>query len=375
MATPADTRTQQRPVNRTIETAAQPAITATAQSLSPLPAGRGRGRALSAWTQSRVMGTIPEPGGIQQQTANGEELETGCLGQQGRRTIAWATDFTADASTSALLAIVPLPVGGVQQSTAPAWIRALTGGLALAGGVLRHQTPSGSQQEGNQTPTEEWRCTTEGRLAMERARWTTLPARANTETRVPGVTPGGVQQPSSRQPMATSDRNVSPSPHTNGAPQNRAASGDRLSPRPTLRQRRRSPSPAAVDRAMVPRPVGRRRWTTTPAWMRARTIGGLQHQASSGAQQERDRASATVGRRPLQVPPLVERESMNATTQGPRVASNGPQQLKSRRSLPTTGGNAPPSSRIIGTRGDRAASCGRPSPRPTARPRHRSPLP
>ena len=48
MAMPADTRTQQRLVNRTIETAAQPAVTATAQSLCPLPAGQGRGRTLPA---------------------------------------------------------------------------------------------------------------------------------------------------------------------------------------------------------------------------------------------------------------------------------------------------------------------------------------
>ena len=34
-----------------------------------------------------------------------------------------------------------------------------------------------------------------------------------------------------------------------------------------------------------------------------------------------------------------------------------------------------PSPRIIGTRRDRAASCDRPSPRPTTRPRHRSPTP
>ena len=265
MATPADTRTQQRPVNRTIETAAQPAVTATAQPLCPLPARRGRGRTLPAWMQSRVMGTIPKPGGLQLQTANGEESETGCLGQQGRRTISRATDFTADAPTSALPAIVPLPVGDVQLTTAPAWTLARTGGLALAGGVRRHQTPSEAQQEGNQTPTEKGRCTTEGRLAMERARRTTLPARANTETRAPGVTPEEVQQPSSRRPMATSDRNVFPSPHTNGAPQNRTASGDRPSPRPTLQRRRRSPSPAAVDRAMVPWPVGRGRWTTIPA--------------------------------------------------------------------------------------------------------------
>ena len=318
MATPVDTRTQQRPVDSIIETAAQPAVTTIAQSLCPQPAGRGRGRTLPAWIQSRVMITIPEPGRLQQQTATGGESETGYLGQQGKRTIAGGIDSTAGALTSALPAIVPLPVGDVEQTTAPAWTRALTGGLALAGGVLRHQMPSGAQQEENQTPTEEGRCTTEGRLATERARRTTLPVRANTETRVPGVTPGGVQQPSSRRPMATSDRNVAPSPHINGAQQNRAASGDRPSPRPTLRRRRRSPSPAAVDRAMVPRPMGRGRWTTTPAWMHARTIGGLQHQASSGAQQERDRASATVGRRPLQVPPLVERESMNAATQGPR---------------------------------------------------------
>ena len=126
---------------------------------------------------------------------------------------------------------------------------------------------------------------------------------------------------------------------------------------------------------MVPRPVGRGRWTTIPAWMHARTIGGLQHQASSRAQQERNWASATVGTCPSRVPPLVERESMNAATQGPGVASSGPQQLTSRWSLPTTGGNAPPSPRTIGTRRDRAASCDRPSPRPTTRPRHRSPSP
>ena len=66
---------------------------------------------------------------------------------------------------------------------------------------------------------------------------------------------------------------------------------------------------------------------------------------------------------------------MNAATQGPGVASSGPQHLTSRLSLPTTGGNAPPSSRIIETRRDRAASCDRPSPRPTTRLRHRSPSP
>ena len=40
-----------------------------------------------------------------------------------------------------------------------------------------------------------------------------------------------------------------------------------------------------------------------------------------------------------------------------------------------TGGNAPPSPCIIGNRRDRAASCDRPSPRLTTRPRHRSPSP
>ena len=66
MATPADTRTQQRPVNRTIETTAQPVLAAIGQSLCPLPAGGGWGRTLPAWMQSSVMGTIPEPGGLQQ---------------------------------------------------------------------------------------------------------------------------------------------------------------------------------------------------------------------------------------------------------------------------------------------------------------------
>ena len=35
--------------------------------------------------------------------------------------MAGATDFTAGASTRTLRAIVPLPVGDVQQTTAPAW--------------------------------------------------------------------------------------------------------------------------------------------------------------------------------------------------------------------------------------------------------------
>ena len=173
MATPVDTRTQQRPVDSIIETAAQPAVTTIAQSLCPQPAGRGRGRTLPAWMQSRVMGTIPEPGGLQQQTVTGGESETGCLGQQGKRTIAGAINSTAGALTSALPAIVPLPVGDVQQTTAPAWIRARTGGLALAGGGLRHQTPSGAQQEGNRTHTDDGRCISERRLALKRARRTT----------------------------------------------------------------------------------------------------------------------------------------------------------------------------------------------------------
>ena len=117
MATPADTRAQQRPFDRAIETAAQPAVTATAQSLCPLSAWRGQGKILPTWGQFRVLGIIPEPGGLQEQTATGEEPETGCLGQRGRRTIAGTTYSTAGVSTSALSAILPSPVGDVQQTT------------------------------------------------------------------------------------------------------------------------------------------------------------------------------------------------------------------------------------------------------------------
>ena len=85
------------------------------------------------------------------------------------------------------------------------------------------------------------------------------PARASAGTRVRSVAPGGVQQPSSRWPMEISERDVPPSPHANGAPQNRVASGDWPSPRPTLRPRHRSPSPAAMDLVIAPRPVGRGR--------------------------------------------------------------------------------------------------------------------
>ena len=135
MVTPVDTRTQQRPLDRTIETAVQPEVTATTQSICPLPVGRGGGRTRAAWMQSRVLGIIPEPGGLQQQTATGKDPETACLKQQGRRTIAGATYSTEITSTSELPAIVPLPVKEVQQTNVPAWIRARTGGLVLAGGV------------------------------------------------------------------------------------------------------------------------------------------------------------------------------------------------------------------------------------------------
>ena len=71
----------------------------------------------------------------------------------------------------------------------------------------------------------------------------------------------------------------------------------------------------------------------------------------------------------------MKRERINAATQGPGVVSSGSQQVTSRQSLPMTGGNAPPSHCIIGNRRDRAASCDRPSPPPTTRPRRHSPSP
>lgn len=229
MATPADIRTQPRRVDRTIETEARPAVTATAQLLCPRSAGRGRGRTLPAWMDP-ILGTIPMLGGLQQHTATEAEPETGRFRQRG-------------VSTSAFPAIVPLPVGGERQTTVPARIRARTRGSTLAVGGLQHQASSGAQQEGDQAPAADGRC-----LA------------------VLGVAPGGLQQPSSRWSRTTSVTNVLPFPHTIGVRRNRTASGGRLSPRPTLRSRYRSPSPAAVGPAMiVPRPVGRGRQTTTPA--------------------------------------------------------------------------------------------------------------
>ena len=111
-----------------------------------------------------------------------------------------------------------------------------------------------------------------------------------------------------------------------------------------------------------------------------RAIRALQHQSSLGAQQKSDQASAAVRRRPSQIPPPVERDRINTATQPPAMASSGLQQLKSRRSLPTMGRNTPPpSSRTIGVRRGRAASCDRPcdrpSPRSTSWPRYQSPLP
>ena len=110
-----------------------------------------------------------------------------------------------------------------------------------------------------------------------------------------------------------------------------------------------------------------------------RAIRALQHQSSLGAQQKSDQASAAVRRRPSQIPPPVERDSINTATQPPAMASSGLQQLKSRRSLPTMGRNTPPpSSRTIGVRRGRAASCDRPcdrpSPRSTSWPRYQSPF-
>lgn len=112
--------------------------------------------------------------------------------------------------------------------------------------------------------------------------------RASAGSTVPGVVPGGVRSPSSRWPITTRDRNVPPSSHTIGIWWNRAASGDRPSPRPTLRPRYRSPWSGEVGHAIGLRPVGHgRHMTTTPAWMQATAIGSLQHQASSGVQPKR----------------------------------------------------------------------------------------
>ena len=92
-------------------------------------------------------------------------------------------------------------------------------------------------------------------------------------------------------------------------------------------------------------------------------------------QQERGQVPATAGRRASQVPPPTERESMSAATRSPTVASSQPQQRASRWPLPTRGRNCPPSPHTVGVRRGREASCDRPSPRPTSRPRHRSPSP
>ena len=105
---------------------------------------------------------------------------------------------TASVSTSALPAIVPLSIRHAQQTTVPAWIRAQTGGLTLAGWELRQQAPSGPQHEENQAPAAGTRCLAEIPPALERARRTTPPSRMSARTRVPGVAPGGVQQPPSR---------------------------------------------------------------------------------------------------------------------------------------------------------------------------------
>lgn len=93
------------------------------------------------------------------------------------------------------------------------------------------------------------------------------------------------------------------------------------------------------------------------------------------ATKERDRVPATVGRRPLQFPPPVHRRSINAATRGPAVAPSELQQLTLRGPLPTRSRNTLPSPRTIGARRGMTVSCGRPSPRPTSRSRHRSPSP
>ena len=159
------------------------------------------------------------------------------------------------------------------------------------------------QKERGQTPATDGRRLAEVSPTEVSARRTTPPARVSVETKISAVAPGGLQQSSSHSPMPTRARNVLPLPNTTGVRRDRAAAGDRPSPRPTSRPS----SPTVVGLAMVPLSVGRGWQMTTPAWVQARVVGGLQLQASNGAQQERDQAPTTAGKRLAEILPPVDR--------------------------------------------------------------------
>ena len=69
------------------------------------------------------------------------------------------------------------------------------------------------------------------------------PRRKSVGTRIPAGAPDGLQQPTSRWPMPTGDRNVLPLPHTVETRRGRAASGVRPCPRPNFRSGHRPPTP------------------------------------------------------------------------------------------------------------------------------------
>ena len=157
-------------------------------------------------------------------------------------------------------------------------------GLARAAGEIQCHGSSEVQQERGQTPATDGRRLAEVLPTEVSARRTTPPARVSVETRIPAVTPRGLQQPSSHSPIPSIARNVLPLPNTIGVRRDRAAADDRRSPRSTSRPRQNPSSPTAVDLAIVPSSVGRGRQMTTLAWVQARLIGGLQLQASNVAQ-------------------------------------------------------------------------------------------
>lgn len=214
------------------------------------------------------------------------------------------------------------------------------------------------------------------------ARRTTPPARVSVETGAPAVAPGELRQLSLHSPIRTRASNVHPLPNTIGVRRGRVASGERFSPRPTSRPRQRPSSPTALGLAIVPPSARSWRQISTLAWVQARVIVRLQLRASSGAQQGRDQAPTTDGRRLSEVSLPMERTrrttppvTVSVGTRVLAVAPREPQQPTSGWPMPTGDMNISPLPKTIGVRRCRAASGDRPWPRPSLRSRQRPPSP
>ena len=142
------------------------------------------------------------------------------------------------------------PQAGRGRTNTLAWISTGTREPALSTGGLQHQELIGEQHEGVPPPITAATHPAAVPLSMGRGRRTTTPAWMRTGTEETAYTPGGLQQLSIGARQAEY----------------------------------RAPAIVTIRPAGALPPVGRGRWTTTPAWMSTGTgeavpgTGGLQEQ-------------------------------------------------------------------------------------------------